>query len=150
MGNAEAFEEILRLAKGPDPRLSPSTSQAAHPEGAGSVVRRRFVDAARGDDRLRLGERASMEGLGVRRALTHGVQSHGVRDSSIRPTARPGISLQILPSQIRRSLTCSNMAMDYGDLANDLPDWWPYPVGAVRPKVSLEVMSTDGVTLRQR
>ena len=26
------------------------------------------------------------------------------------------------------SLTCSNGAMDDGNLADDLPDWWPYPV----------------------
>jgi hypothetical protein len=24
--------------------------------------------------------------------------------------------------------TCSNRTMDEGNLANDLPDWWPYPV----------------------
>ena len=33
-----------------------------------------------------------------------------------------------LPSQIGRSLTCSNRAMDDGAPANELPDWWPYPV----------------------
>ena len=62
-------------------------------------------------------------------ALTRGVQSPYVRDSSIPDRQpRPAISLQILPSQIRRSLTCSNRAMDDGAPANDLPDWWPYPV----------------------
>jgi hypothetical protein len=67
--------------------------------------------------------------FGVRRAPTHGVQSLHVRDLSIPDRQpRPGTSLQALPSQIRQSLTCSNRAMDDGDLANDLPDWWPYPV----------------------
>ena len=52
-----------------------------------------------------------------------------MRDSSTPDRQpRPGIRLQILPSQIGRSLTCSNRAMDDGGLANDLPDWWPYPV----------------------
>ena len=31
------------------------------------------------------------------------------------------------PARSHRSLTCSNRAMGGGNLANDLPEWWPYP-----------------------
>jgi hypothetical protein len=31
------------------------------------------------------------------------------------------------PARPHRLLTCSNRATDGGNLANDLPEWWPYP-----------------------
>ena len=41
---------------------------------------------------------------------------------------RAGTGLQALPCRTAQSLTCSNRSMDDGNLVNDLPDWWPYPV----------------------
>ena len=64
----------------------------------------------------------------LRRAQTHGVQSPHVRDSStLTDSAKPSRSAGITRRQ-PESLPCSNKSMDDGNLSNDLPDWWPYPV----------------------
>jgi hypothetical protein len=62
-------------------------------------------------------------------ARTHGVQSPYVRDSSTPDLQRQAEAcLQALPRRPHESLTRSNDAVDDDNLANDLPDWWPYPV----------------------
>ena len=67
--------------------------------------------------------------IGTRRALTHCVQSPYVRDSSTRDRQRrAGIGLQALPCAVISSLTCSTGMADDGNLANEPPGWWPYPV----------------------